>query len=345
MENEEIKKVLWLNSNLKVAIGNPLYEFLTKVKDVAEENYKLSIQTCITGSDFVEFIKTYKWDALIIDHQGVWDDNDDWGSIGHKLIRKIDKIENQDALKYWFSIERPSESDDFDEMESHGFSKNHETGNCIFQINQDSIEQTLKVFETIKNELDDAGQLFVGYREIKMIYDSFSDKTDKKVKDSIKELLIWHKDHDHAINFENDIRVIVEKIEEKLKEIDFYKNFKGKKPSLAKYINGSHQKSESEWEDYLNTECRFKWEAVAISFLDSFQNAVHHQKTYKKPVEGIESFPIYKDYFIPMVFESFVILSKWYVRFMQKYRENNNDITMFFNDINNTNITDKHHLQ
>ena len=338
-------KILWFNGDLKVDITNPKYMLLNQVKEKAEQKHSISIQACITGDDFLEFAKSKKWDAFVLDYKGFMSEESDEQIIILKLIKKIQSIgKNRDALRLCATMEPPI-SDEYDDMIEHsGILKNSNTGKWFFLITKNSIDQSLQVFDTIKTGLDDDWRLFDGYREIKDIYDSTNILSGKN---AIKDILLWKQNRDHAAllntKFESGIRDVLDEIYIKLLRIGFYNNSSktgnynnAVQPplSFARYVNGGvpDKNNPKKFIYYLNSSCRFAWEAAAMSFLDSFQNAAHHKNTYGQPSVNDVSFSYYYDSFIQMVFDSLVIFSKWYVRFMEDY-QNSQNITKYFNNI------------
>lgn len=318
--------ILWFNNNLRIDDDNPTCKLLSDIRDTAEQTYPISIQACVSVDDFVEFTRAYKWHVLLMDHK----DDDD--RVISKVMKKI-KGENQDALRYCLSLDIPEANED-DLLEMYDFSKNPNTGKRFFQI-KDTVEQSIEVFGNIVKELDDESPLFNGFSELKEVYKEMRTFKQKK---SIKELLKWHKiqkSHDNLAeipyyNFEDGIRDVVDEITGtggSLERIGFYNN-SGR--SFGSYIDGS---PEGKKKNFLNETCRFKWESVPMAFLARFSNSVKHDDTFAMPFPGEENYPYYDQHVRCMVFEAFVVFCRWYVRFMQKYHENNDDITMFFNDI------------
>lgn len=317
--------ILWFNNKLRIDDENSTCKLLADIRDTAEQTYPISIQACVSVDDFVEFTRSYKWHVLLMDHK----DDDD--RVISKVMKKI-KGGNQDSLRYCLSLDIPEANED-DLLEMYDFSKNPNTGKRFFQI-KDTIEQSIEVFGDIVKELDDESPLFNGFPELKEVYKEMRTFKEKK---SIKELLKWHKmqksnDNNTEIpyyNFEDGIRDVVDEITRTggtLERIGFYNN-SGR--SFGSYIDGS---PEGKKKNFLNETCRFKWESVPMAFLARFSNSVKHDNTFAMPSPGEENYPYYDQHVRCMVFEAFVVFCRWYVRFMQKYHENNNDITVFFND-------------
>lgn len=318
--------ILWFNSNLRIDEDNQKCKLLNCIRNKAEQTYPISIQACNTVYDFVEFTIVDKWDVLLIDHKA------DGKRVISQIMKKIkDVSKNQDALRYCLSTDLPEDNEE-NLLEVYNFSENPITKKRYFQIN--TVEQSLDVFRNIVKELNYDGQLFVRYPEVKAVYDSVSSPDGRK---AIKKLLVWNNNKDRAISFENGIRFALKDIYDKLEGIGFFKNIQSSRPpSFAKYIDGAvcvQKDSRTVWVYYLNPYCRSGWESTAMSFLDSFAQASHHDDTFKKPKEETEEFGVYNDVYRRMVFNAFLVFSRWYDGFLQKYHENNDDITVFFNDI------------
>ena len=148
----------------------------------------------------------------------------------------------------------------------------------------------MPVFFDLVKVLDEHGKLFKKYPKIKQIYDAIDSVVGKK---AILDLLKWKENGDMDVDFEGGMRVIIDLIEKKLTSLGFFENAGGGVGSFYIYIDGHKKidKAKQVWKDgynkirrdFLNLDCRSKWESTAMSFLGSFANIVHHPDVFIKP--------------------------------------------------------------
>jgi hypothetical protein len=319
MSEEKRYQVLWLDDDFNPNRGEN-YEDMSEYKKNAETTCPIEITTCVTGDEFVNQAKDENciWDAFIIDINvpKSEDDNDTTPQdIIADVFNGISSIVEQQRIPLFCFSGAPqvkggtpgSSINGF--LKDKGFSNNSKKKELYYYLKGDlsSLVKDLKLALERRN-----GQ-FKEHPEFEALFRI----GDKNAKHFIEDLLKWEKDNSYLIDYAN-IRFLTEAIETKLYKKGFFGN---SFPSLHTYIVQSHKDPNGNryLNDVLNEKCRSRWEAASISFLSQYANKDHHP--------GKEM--ICNPSFQRMIFDAFVIFSRWYVRFIEDFKKSGYNMNAF----------------
>jgi hypothetical protein len=312
-------QILWLNDDLRV--NSSKFNLLDGLRREAEMKFNLSIQTCVIGSDFIEFAndKNQIWDAFIIDAIGKMQEEDCPKDIMGDILKDIDLIvKNQNILLYCMTeeIEEIAGSSLLQMLVNYNFVRT-----SIGKRFYDS-ESAKTIFQDVKDRLDNNGKLFQGFPEIEEIYLEIKrSKGENEATQAILDMLKWHFKYDETKDFESGVREVVRFLSDKLINLGFFnfkQNVKLKQPGDDHFsavggfcINMVEQDKKND-EYFLTDACRWNWEATAMNFLGNMANISHH--SLQKDKGNTDD---YNRFYRGMIFNAFVLFSKWYVRFNQ----------------------------
>lgn len=310
-------QILWLNDDLRV--NSSKFNLLDGLRREAEMKFNLSIQTCVIGSDFIEFAndKNQIWDAFIIDAIGKMQEEDCPKDIMGDILKDIDLIvKNQNILLYCMTeeIEEIAGSSLLQMLVNYNFVRT-----SIGKRFYDS-ESAKTIFQDVKDRLDNNGKLFQGFPEIEEIYLEIKrSKGENEATQAILDMLKWHFKYDETKDFESGVREVVRFLSDKLINLGFFnfkQNVKLKQPGDDHFsavggfcINMVEQDKKND-EYFLTDACRWNWEATAMNFLGNMANISHH--SLQKDKGNTDD---YNRFYRGMIFNAFVLFSKWYVRF------------------------------
>ena len=350
--------VLWLNHGLKLQEGNSKSAFLQNLKEKVRQELHISIQTCVTGKDFIWLAENglegkKKWDAFVIDAYGNMSEEGISSEIVTRIIDKCkDVIEENNTVLFCFTENEIVSEAVIKVLEQSGFNRNAQNNSAFYKIDFHSVEESMRVFDDLVEVLDEHGKLFKKHPRIKQIYDIIDSVDGKK---AILDLLKWKENENMVVEFEGGMREVIDSIEKNLSSLGFFAN--GGPGSFYIYIDGHKKidKTKQAWKDgwmkdrkdYLNTDCRSKWESTAMSFLGTFTNVYKHANIFMKPKANMdEKDRLYYECYREMIFRSFEIFSNWYIEFLAKYEANGKNMKLFFNNLDvidreNSNIEDK----
>lgn len=312
-------QILWLNDDLRV--NSSKFNLLDGLRREAEMKFNLSIQTCVIGSDFIEFAndKNQIWDAFIIDAIGKMQEEDCPNDIMGDILKDIDLIvKNQNILLYCMTeeIEEIAGSSLLQMLVNYNFVRTS-TGKRFYDS-----ESAKTIFQDVKDRLDNNGKLFQGFPEIEEIYLEIKrSKGENEATQAILDMLKWHFKYDETKDFESGVREVVRFLSDKLINLGFFnfkQNVKLKQPGDDHFsavggfcINMVEQDKKND-EYFLTDACRWNWEATAMNFLGNMANISHH--SLQKDKGNTDD---YNRFYRGMIFNAFVLFSKWYVRFNQ----------------------------
>lgn len=337
--------VLWLNQGLKLQEGNSKSTFLQNLKEKVRQEFHISIQACVTGKDFIWLSKNGldgkgKWDAFVIDAYGNMSEEGGSREIVTGIIDKCKVVVEENNTVLFCLTENDINSEAVIKvLEQTGFNRNNQNNNFYYNIDFQNVEKSMLVFFDLVTVLDEHGKLFKKYPKIKQIYDRIDSV---KGKNAILDLLKWKENKIIDVDFESGMREVIDSIEKNLSSLGFFAN--GGPGSFYIYIDGSKKidKTKQAWKDgwmkdrkdYLNTDCRSKWESTAMSFLGAFTNVYKHGNHFLKPEANMdEKGRLYYECYREMIFRSFEIFSNWYVDFIAKYEANGKNMERFFNNL------------
>lgn len=292
-------------------------------------NPSLVIETCCSGDDFIRRANDGTiWDAFIIDVNLPKNDVDN--STQEIIASIVDGItsvvERQKVLLFCFSgapqiTGATSEGMINKYLEGKGFSQNSKTKLYFYLKNDFAI-----LFSDLKEALAQKIGPFKDYLEFGTIYAM----TNAKGKQFIDDLLKWKKGELKDLTWVSlsNIRSIFEDtIEPWLKDkgfFDFQPDPTAKKTKFYQIINHTIFNSSGGYDhDFLNEKCRSKWEAAAINFVAHFASIPHHGSP-----------EVYDQTFQNMIFDSFVIFSRWFVRFMEDFEKSGWQMSGFVTNYN-----------
>lgn len=318
MNEGNMYKVLWLDDDFNPNSEN--YEDMSDYKKEAENTCPIEITTCVTCDEFVNRAKDENciWDAFIID-VNVPKSEDETDSTPQDIIADVYNgissiVEQQRILLFCFSGapqvkgETPGSSiNGF--LKDKDFSNNSKKKELYYYLKGDPSS----LFKDLKLALERRNGPFKEHPEFEALYRIGNDDA----KQFIDELLIWEKDKTYLIDYSN-LRFIMEAVDITLFKKGFFVN---NYPALHTYINQTHkdQNSGKYLNDVLNEKCRSKWEAASIEFLGQYANAPHHK--------GNEA--VRDTHFQRMIFDAFIIFSRWYVRFIEVFKKSGYNMTIF----------------
>lgn len=333
MEKGNKYQILWLNNDLIVDETNIYYQLLNGLREKAEDKYKddLSIQTCVTDDDFLSLAndENLQWDVFILD-----------AKVGNKdvfgdVLGKTDTIVQRNGILLYCLTRYDIDSSIKQLMTDYNFSKSQQ-GALYYSYSDNTKVSDIFVFNDIFGKLKEKGNLFQHYPEIEEIYDEIKRKQrgENEATKAIINLLKWHESNQSVSDFEEGIRTIMKSVGDNLCKLDFFnignRNNKLKQPGDPNfnsmsgfYINILTRDPDTD--EYLySDDCRFNWEASAMYFLGSFADIVHHDL---QKAQGNQD--DYNKYFRGMVFQAFVLYSKWYHRFKTLCSNASNNEWMF----------------
>lgn len=336
MENRKKYNILWLNNELRVDFCNPMFQLLDTLRNEAESKYEnLFIQTCVWGKDFLEFAKdqSQKWDAFVIDPYGKMAEGLET-TIGKHLINDNgfkDLIQKFEVLMFCFT--KNTENDSLVRLLDgiYQLVKSDDDSCCCFYSESTETEE-IHLFNHVIEMLEEKGRLFQEYPAIEEIYDEIKrDKGGKcEATNTILDLLKWK--HDQvSVDFETGIRSVMQHIGNKLENLGFFNHPKAsKKPGDPNFnsVSGFYidiNAQDPVTEAYMfSSNCRLKWEASAMHYLGYFADVAHHD--IQKYEGNSEDYNRYKG----MIFDAFVLYSKWYARFKQCCMQNQGNPNWMF---------------
>lgn len=341
MENRKKYKILWLNNELRVDLCNPMFQLLDTLRNEAESKYEnLSIQTCVWGNDFLEFAKdqSQKWNAFVIDPYGKMAEGSRT-TIGKHLINDYgfkDLVQKFEVLMYCFTKDTNEGLDENDNLVHHldgiyQFAK-FDDGSCCCNYSENAEVGEIHLFKHVIETIEEKGRLFIDYPAIEEIYDEIKrDKGGKcEATNTILDLLRW-KQGQIGVDFETGIRSVMQHIGNKLVCLGFFNHPKAsKKPGDPKFnsVSGFYidiNAQDPVTEAYMfSSNCRLKWEASAMHYLGYFADVAHHD--IQKDEGNDDDYNRYKG----MIFDAFVLYSKWYVRFKQCCMQNQGNPNWMF---------------
>ncbi len=342
MEKENKYQILWLNNDLIVDETNNYYQLLNSLREKAEDKYKddLSIQTCVTDDDFLSLAndENLQWDVFILD-----------AKVGKKdvfgdVLGKTDTIVQRNGILLYCLTRYDIDSSVKQLMTDYNFSKSQQ-GSLYYSYSANTEVSDISIFNDIFSKLKEKGNLFQHYPEIEEIYDEIKQKQgENEATTAIINLLKWHENNQSVGDFEEGIRTVMKSVGDNLRKLEFFnignRNNKLKQPGDPKfnsmsgfYINILTRDPYTD--EYLYSDnCRFNWEASAMYFLGSFADIVHHDL---QKAQGNKD--DYNKYFRGMVFQAFVLYSKWYHRFKTMCSNASNNEWMFNRDYGTDNLS------
>lgn len=328
MSKENKFHVLWVDDQL-IPDGD-----VTVIKKKLEEtNPSLVIDTCCSGNDFIRRANEGTiWDAFIIDVNLPKDDvdNSPRDIISNLVEETATVIERQRVLLFCFSgapqIKGATSESMYNKyLEEKGFFQNSKTMRYFYIKNDFAV-----LFSDLNKALGQKNGPFKDYPEFGTIYAM----ANAKGKQFIEDLLKWKNGELKDLTWANlsNIRSIFEDtIEPWLRDKSFFQPLKQQATQTNKatqtirfysYINYVIPNSVGGYShDLLNEKCRSKWEAAAMNFLSYFASSPHHGAP-----------EVYDNSFLNMVFDSFVIFSKWFVRFMEDFEKSGWQMNGFINN-------------
>jgi len=310
MDRETKFHVLWVDDQLIPG------DDVTVIKEKLEKfNSSLVIETCCNGDDFIRRANEGTiWDAFIIDVNLPKSDVD---KSPQEIIASIvdgitTVIERQKVLLFCFSGAPQIKG-----ATSEGMHNNYLGGKGFHQNSKTKMYFYLKgelatFFSDLSKALEQKNGPFKDYPEFGTIYAM----ANAKGKQFIDDLLKWKNGELKDLTWDslNNIRTIFEDAIEpwlENKGFFYYHNQTKKKIRFYEIINLVSFNSSGGYDhDYLNEKCRSKWEAAAINFVAHFASIPHHgsPETYDQSFQN-------------MIFDSFVIFSRWFVRFKEDYEK------------------------
>ena len=335
MKTDNKYQILWLNDDLRVDEANPYFRLLNCLRDEAENKFDLSIQACVTADDFLSLAndESISWDVFILDVK-----------IGKKdvfggVLGKIDEmVQSQGILLYCFTRRlEPTSNIDSSIMRlltDYNFSKSQQ-GGFFYSYSYETEVSGIQVFNDIFNKLEEKGKLFQSYPEIEEIYDEIKQEKggENEATKAIINLLKWNENNQSVSGFEEGIRTIMKSVGDNLCNLGFFNKSKvkpgynGFSSVSGFYINIMQQDTSTD--EYLFSDaCRLNWEGSALHFLGYFSDIVHHDL---QKVQGDSD--AYNKYYRSMVFNAFVLYSKWYSRFKSLCAQNGGNNTWMFNPL------------
>lgn len=319
MKDNRKYRILWLDDELKVDVDSPNYCHLNRMREKAEDDMGMYIQTCITGNDFVSLAKdpNQDWDVFVIDAIGKMSDTDECPKdIFGKVLGKIDElVNNQGILLYCLTEEfDKSEKSSIQKLLSvYNFSFSP-TGEQYYDYNNPNSDS---LFCDIKSKLDECGKLFRDFPEIEKVYREIKriNGGHNEATEAITDMIKWYKDNSYSGDFEYGIREIINQICKRLINYGFYDK-SDIKPNEANFssVTGFYQtmmkRNQNNNEYLLSANCRLNWEATAMLFFGTMADVTHHALQKERG-----DYQDYQLYYKGMIFNAFVLFSKWYSRF------------------------------
>ena len=323
MSREPEFHVLWVDDQL-IPGGD-----VTVIKEKLEKsNPSLVIETCCSGDDFIrEANNGTIWDAFIIDVNLPKNDVD---KSPQDIIASIvdgitTVIERQKVLLFCFSGApqikgATSEGMHNNYLEGKGFHQNSKTKRYFYLKSDFAI-----LFSDLKEALEQKNGPFKDYPEFGTIFAMANTNGQQFIKDLLK----WKKGELKELTVDNlnKIRSIFDDtIEPWLVNngfFDFQSDPNTKTTRFFQIINQPVFISGKYANDLLNNNCRSKWEAAAMNFLAHFASPPHHGEP-----------EVYDKYFLNMIFDSFVIFSKWFVRFKKDFENSGWQMSGFVEKFN-----------
>ena len=317
--------VLWLDDDWDP--NRPKYDELKNDKEDAEKLYpSLDFETCIAGKAFIERANDETiWDAFIIDVNVPMsiDEAESPRDVIASIVKGIATVvEKQKVLLYCFSGELnkngvvPSEGMINGFLEEKGFAQNKITQQ-FFYLKDEAVE----LFSDLNKALQKKNGPFKDYPEIKLVYNIASDKGKK----FIDKLLKWKNGDIQDLDC-NNLRFVIKDVEDVLRSKGF---FVEGRTTFHTYIIEYRKDNVGKYDgDLLKETCRNPWEAAAMNFLARYANSPMH----------VGENVVYDKLFENMIFDSFVIYSKWYVRFMKDFKNSGYNMGLYVNPDNSQQV-------
>lgn len=331
-KDNKYKQILWLNNDLIIDETNIYYRLLNSLRKEAEDKYKddLSIQTCVTKEDFLSLAndENLQWDVFILD-----------AKVGKKdvfgdILSKTDTTVQRNGILLYCLTRFNIDSSVKQLMTDYNLSKSQQ-GALYYSYSDNTKVSDIPIFDEIFNKLKEKGKLFQPFPEIEEIYNEIKRKQggENEATKAIINLLKWNDNNQSGSDFEEGVRTILKSVGDNLCNLGFFNKSKVKPgedgfSSVSGFYINIMQQDKSTDEYLFSDACRLNWEGSALHFLGYFSDIVHHDL---QKVQGDSD--VYNKYYRSMVFNAFVLYSKWYSRFKSLCAQNAGNNTWMFNPL------------